>query len=170
LDEPKVTVLGAPTKNPEDMKDPVSTGRKRAAQLKPIIEDMICDWAGLLNAGGGITPIVGCTGVKLTKEKGNEVRTGNIHHGPDKDVLNNSDENLHRVCSRCHNRWHALNDPAYPKSRPTPGTPFVPVDAEIVAHDKYTKATEEQLAFSEAWWAIKPASKRTGTFRKEDNV
>jgi hypothetical protein len=54
-------------------------------------------------------------------------------------VLNNTDENLHRICGTCHNRWHAKNDPLYPKSRPTPGTPFIPLSGVVIPHDKYTR-------------------------------
>lgn len=168
-DEPAVRLVGG-FKDPTDMKDPMSTGRKRAAQLKPIIEDMVCEWSGLLFAGGGPIPIVGCTGTTLTKVKGNQQRTGNIHHGPDKDVLNNTDPNLHRICGDCHARWHTLNDPLY-GARPTPGTPFVPMDSgDLVPHDKYTLASSEQVAFSEKWWRTDPKQRKTLTFRLEDNV
>ena len=149
----KEVILGGIKAN-EEIRDPTSTGRKRAAQLKPIIEGMVCEWAGLRYAGGGPIPIVGCNGITLTKEKGKGVNTGNIHHGPDKSTLNNSDANLHRICSQCHNRWHALNDPLY-GVRPDHGAPFVPlVGSELRAHDKHTLATPEQIARDEEFWAM----------------
>lgn len=128
-------------KDAADMKDPLSTGRKRAAIAKPITEGMVCEWAELSKAGGGVIPIVGCAG--------NPAR--HIHHGPDKDTTNNSDENLHRVCTNCHNRWHTLNDKFY-GTRPPAGTPFVPLDHNWIKHDNETKATTEQIFDHEKWW------------------
>lgn len=156
------------TKEPAEILDPISTGRKRAAQLKPIIEGMVCEWAKLKYAGGGVIPIVGCSGTVLTRDKGNKERTGNIHHGPDKSTLNNSDENLHRICPRCHNRWHTLNDPYYGE-RPPGGAPFVPNTTEPIRdHDKHTLATDEELMYSEAWWKLPTEVKAVTPFRKAD--
>lgn len=146
-------VIGGYKQN-DDVRDATSTGRKRAAQLKPIIEGMVCEWANLGYAGGGAIPIVGCGGVTLTKEKGNRLQTGNIHHGPDKSTLNNTDENLHRVCGQCHNRWHTLNDPLYPKTRPANGAPFLPISGQYQRHDKHTLATDEHKKRDAEWWAL----------------
>lgn len=92
--------------------DPRSTGRKRADRLFPITPGMVCEWARLKNVGGGPKPITGCMGNPAS----------DLHHGPDKNTLNNSKmsegigfgENVHRICSFCHNLWHALNDEFYP--------------------------------------------------------
>lgn len=93
----------------EDVK---STGRKRVAEMYPITPGQVCDWARLKNCGGGVRPIVGCMGNPAT----------DLHHGPDKNTLNNEkgsrgvgvQENVHAVCAFCHNLWHGLNDPFYP--------------------------------------------------------
>lgn len=146
-----ITIRQGPVKEAENMKDPISTGRKRAAIAKPIPpEGMVCEWAGLLYAGGGVEPIIGCNGNMAT----------NIHHGPDKDVLNNDvDTNLHRICANCHNRWHTINDPRY-GVRPTPGTPFVPLVPYLCKpHDTDTKATIEQIFENEINWANKQTVK-----------
>lgn len=135
---------GGPTKSPEEMADPKSTGRKRAALLKPIEPGMLCEWKLLARAGGGVIPIVGCGG--------NPAK--NIHHGPDKDTTNNNDENLHRVCAECHNRWHALNDPFY-GSRPPAGTPFVPLTGISHPHDPDTQTDMLAIFNHEQWWATK---------------
>lgn len=156
--DPITKVLGG-WKADDAVTDPTSTGRKRAAQLKPIIDGMECDWAGLAYAGGGPYPIVGCYGITLVKEKGQGDSTGNLHHGPDKSTLNNNDNNLHRVCGRCHNRWHTLNDPFYPKDRPAHGEPFVPVDRELRAHDKRTEATASQIDLDMQWWMLPVAAR-----------
>lgn len=153
-------------KQDSDVSDRTSTGRKRAAKLKPIIVGMVCEWAGLLYAGGGAHPIVGCGGTILADSKGQGGESGNIHHGPDKDTLNNSDENLHRVCGYCHNRWHTLNDPLYPKERPD--GPFLPVKGECLPHDKFTRATPEQLQWSETWWKLDKAVRANVPYRKEN--
>ena len=126
---------GGYQKNPADITDVTSTGRKRAAVLYPIAEGMLCEWAQLGRAGGGVIPIIGCMGNKAT----------DIHHGPDKNTLNNKPENVHRICATCHNRFHEANDKFY-GTRP-PGTePFIPLDGyEWGPHDPNTKATIEEL-------------------------
>jgi hypothetical protein len=93
---------GQPTKEPEDVTDIHSTGRKRAAQLYPLFKGVLCEWQGQKNCGGG-TPIIGCI-------KGLQV---DRHHGPIKNTLHNEPGNVHRICKHCHNRWHAVNDPIY---------------------------------------------------------
>lgn len=94
--------MGAPIKNPENVRDRQSTGRKRAALLYPIFKDRPCEWQGQKNCGGG-TPIIGCI-------DGTQV---DCHHGPVKDTLRNEPGNVHRICKHCHNRWHTVNDPIY---------------------------------------------------------
>ncbi len=121
----------------KDYKDPKSTGRKQAAVKYEIPKGMVCEWLGLKNAGGGQHPIIGCTGNQAT----------NRHHGPDKDTLNNNQGNVHRICTKCHNRWHARNDPSYPEYLIEIG------GAEnINPHDAETKATSEELYQNEMEW------------------
>lgn len=99
---------GASLKDPSEITDVTSTGRKRAAMLLPIMTGQVCDWAGLKWAGGGVQPIVGCRGNRLAEFKKNEDKPdgvdsrGERHHGPDKAVLNNAvGKNLHAICSSC---------------------------------------------------------------------
>lgn len=131
--------------------DVLSTGRKRAAALYPITDGMTCEWSGLRYAGGGVHPIIGCHGTKIIAAKGHGAATGHIHHGPDKNTLNNERENIHRICTTCHNRWHTLNDPYYGE-RPEGGVPFLPVGVEVKAHDPVTKAEIMQQFKWETWW------------------
>ena len=140
---------GGPLKNPEDMKDALSTGRKRAALAKPILPGMSCEWAYLAKAGGGVIPIMGCAGNDAA----------HIHHGPDKDTTNNTDLNLHRVCHECHNRWHSLND-AYYGVRPPAGTPFVPTERIIVLHDPESKVEVKDIYEHELWWSTSPKNRK----------
>src|SRR5690606_5035839 len=94
------------------LSDPASTGRKRVAEMYPIPVGLVCEWANKQHCGGGVEPIVGCLGNPAT----------DIHHGPDKNTLNNAkvsrgigvQENVHLVCSFCHNTWHARNNSFYP--------------------------------------------------------
>ena len=120
-----------------DYKDPVSTGRKRAAQMYPITPGMTCEWAGLEFAGGGIVPIVGCIGRPASDR----------HHGPDKNTMNNAPGNLHRICDFCHNTWHALNDPHYGE-RPDHTKPFIP-SGDFAKHDAVTMASMDKLLQAE---------------------
>lgn len=92
-----------PVESPSDFKDPHSTGRKRAFKLYPLDYDAPCEWRGIKYAGGGNHPIVGCANGKQQSR----------HHGPDKNTLNNTKGNVHRICHDCHNNWHAVNDPGY---------------------------------------------------------
>ncbi len=121
-----------------EYKDPVSTGRKRAAEMYPITPGMTCEWAGLKFAGGGVKPIVGCIGRPASDR----------HHGPDKNTMNNAPDNLHRICDFCHNTWHAVNDPFYGE-RPEHTKPFIPVGQEWSKHDPNTKATMDELLLAE---------------------
>jgi len=125
-----------------DYSDPISTGRKRAASMYPISAGMVCEWAGLKRAGGGVSPIVGCVGRPASDR----------HHGPDKNTMNNAPGNLHRICDHCHNTWHAINDPAYGE-RPVHTMPFIPrgeKGTDWFDHDPDTKATMEEILAAEA--------------------
>lgn len=92
--------------------DVTSTGRKRVARMYPITPGQVCEWAGKKNCGGGVNPVMGCLNNPAT----------DLHHGPDKNTLNNEKgsrgvgekENVHVICAECHNMWHAANDPLYP--------------------------------------------------------
>lgn len=83
--------------------DSQSAGRKVAAKLYPLDTDKPCEWRGLANCGGGDYPILGCLEGKQQAR----------HHGPEKNVQNNEEGNVHRICHYCHYRWHAKNDPSY---------------------------------------------------------
>lgn len=147
-------------KDADLVRDPTSTGRKEAARLYPISPGMVCEWSGLSRAGGGVVPIIGCSGTTLTGEKGN----GAIHHGPDKATLNNSPGNVHRICTACHNRWHTLNDDFYGK-RPDGQYPFVPLTGDSVAHDGDLLATSDQVARDAQWWMIPKKAKENLSYR-----
>lgn len=155
--------VGRPLLDPSEITDVTSTGRKRAAAIMPFLKGQVCGWAHLKHAGGGVVPILGCLGntiadVKTTEEaheKGAD-EVGHRHHGPDKNVLNNTPEvNLHGVCTPCHTRWHALNDPHYAEEgRPDDAAePFTPVEPYF-AHDNQTTFTDEEHALAEAWWNL----------------
>lgn len=142
--------IGRAGKDSEDMKDVISTGRKRAAELFPIKEGMSCEWKGLSRAGGGAIPITGCL---------NGVATDR-HHGPDKSTLNNSEGNVHRICANCHNRWHTRNDQFY-GPRPDAGRAFVPINGSAcLAHDAITQATNKEIYDSEVYWKMNKLTKR----------
>lgn len=147
-------------KDSELVRDPTSTGRKEAARLYPITPGMVCEWAGLSRAGGGVVPIIGCLGTVLTGEKGN----GAIHHGPDKATLNNSPGNVHRICTPCHNRWHTLNDDYYGK-RPDGQHPFIPLGGVSYTHDDITLATDSQVEKDKQWWVIPKKVKENLNYR-----
>jgi hypothetical protein len=112
-------------KSDGSVRDPKSTGRKRAAVLFPLEREKPCEWRGLANCGGGKFPIIGCY-------EGNQ---DHRHHGPDKNTLNNSEGNVHRICDDCHNIWHSQNDPYY--------DPENPYSADF----KVRSATEDELVF-----------------------
>lgn len=124
-------------KDISEYKDPVSTGRKRAAEMYPIDPGMVCEWANLRYAGGGVVPIVGCVGRPATDR----------HHGPDKNTMNNAPGNVHRICSFCHNTWHGVNDPHYGE-RPEHTKPFIPA-GQYKLHDGETKATPQEIMDAE---------------------
>ena len=130
------------TKDPSEYADPMSSGRKKAARVAPIKPGMICEWAWLANAGGGVVPIIGCPGRPASDR----------HHGPDKNTLhNNVGVNLHRICDWCHNQWHAKNDPFYgERPRNADGSidatkPFVPEGVDVLPHDPVTRATDADV-------------------------
>lgn len=129
------------TKDPSQYADPMSSGRKKAARVAPIKPGMICEWAWLANAGGGVVPIIGCPGRPASDR----------HHGPDKNTLhNNVGVNLHRICDWCHNQWHAKNDPAYgPRPTNPDGSvdatkPFIP-EGDYLPHDPVTRASDADV-------------------------
>lgn len=103
----------------------ISAGRKRAAADFEINMEAPCDWRGKANCGGGFIPVVGCiVGFQVAR-----------HHGPDKNTTNNSEENVHLICTPCHNLWHRRNDPEYGQSKCPEG---------IKLHDPRW-ATQEEL-------------------------
>ena len=120
--------VGRPTKDPEDVTDKLSTGRKRAAQLYPLYRENKCEWQGKKNCGGG-SSIVGCI-------EGLQVHR---HHGPVKDTLRNEPGNVHRICNNCHARWHAVNDPLYNEEdyNEKPHAPVVAEEIELIANEAY---------------------------------
>ena len=132
---------GGQTKSRDKVKDLESTVRKRAAEMYPIKEGMLCEWTRLRYAGGGIIPIIGCSGNAATAR----------HHGPDKNTLNNEMGNVHRVCSSCHNRYHAANDRYYPGDRPPGDVSWIPI-GDLVPHDSITKVTDKELVENELKW------------------
>lgn len=149
--------IGRPLMDPSEVRDPRSTGRKRAAALAPIFPEMLCEWAGLRHAGGGVVPIVGCNGHRLVDEKGQRddgLWQGDRHHGPDKNTLNNSvGFNLHRICVSCHHRWHSLNDPYYTEPRPPADIPWAP-NEPYYRHDPETQASKAEYEDAEKWWNL----------------
>lgn len=147
--------IGRPVSDPKDIGDITSTGRKRAAMLYPIMEGMLCEWSGLKFAGGGVEPIIGCDGHTLTADKG--PTKGDRHHGPDKNTISNDPGNVHRICSSCHNRWHARNNEFY-GPRPPADQQYLPV-VPFELHDPKTLATDEERADNEEWWAKSKADR-----------
>ena len=171
--------VGRPLLDPSEITDVKSTGRKRAAAIMPFLQGQVCGWANLKHAGGGVVPILGCQGntiadVKTTaeaRERGAD-EVGHRHHGPDKNVLNNTPGmNLHGVCTVCHNRWHALNDPHYdPKGRPDKAdTPFLPVE-EYYFHDAQTTFTDQEWLEAEDWWDLDVADRGPYPFTPPDTA
>lgn len=151
-DKVRTGEIGRPMMETHEIVDVLSTGRKRAAMLYPIHEGMLCEWAGLKNAGGGVVPIQGCDNHKLTSTKGGKdgLHQGDVHHGPDKNTLENSPGNVHRICATCHHRWHAANDKFYgPRPKKDDGKvdgtkPFLPLpEYELLQHDPVTQANSE---------------------------
>lgn len=153
--------IGRGVAEPSDITEVRSTGRKRAAMLYPIYENMECEWAWLKHAGGGVKPIIGCSGNTIDPVKSGN-RAGHRHHGPDKNTINNGPLNVHRICASCHNRYHALNNKYYIGERPPADQPWVPVAPEgmtVAKHDPETMATDEERTEYEAWWATRPSER-----------
>lgn len=125
-------VRGAPKKDGMDVRDPLSTGRKQAARDFPINGSEPCEWRGLKNCGGGLHPIIGCL-QGYQKDR---------HHGPVKNTLHNIRENLHLICKKCHNRWHAANDPDYDEETyaDLPHSPEPADEVELIANEAYWRA------------------------------
>lgn len=122
----------------EKLKDPQSTGRKRAAILYPLAKTEPCEWRGLKNCGGGRRPIIGCLdGLQAAR-----------HHGPVKNVTRNHEGNVHRICTRCHNHWHELNDLVYNEQ-----------EFGLLPHDPVAASPEELVKDEMAW--------RTGEIGKQ---
>ena len=130
---------------PEDKAyvDPISTGRKRAARLYPISPGQVCTWAWFKDCGGGVVPIIGCTGRPAT----------NIHHGPDKSTLNNNEDNISIICTFCHNRWHTANDKHYALPRPDNGLQWLPTigipETGVRLLAERVKATKQEILINE---------------------
>jgi hypothetical protein len=112
------------------LKDPQSTGRKRAARLYPIDPEKDCEWQGRKNCGGGRFPIIGCVSGKQRDR----------HHGPVKNTTRNQQGNVHRICKSCHNHWHELND-----------IPYNELDYGLLPHDPVA-ASQEELVLEEVAW------------------
>jgi hypothetical protein len=126
----KVLVPKDAKSNRENIIDPHSTGRKRAAELYPFSTSMPCEWRELKECGGGLRPIIGCLN-GLVKHR---------HHGPVKDTLRNHLGNVHRICVDCHIHWHELNDLIYSETQ-----------YRLLPHDPIP-ATPEELAKNFAEW------------------
>lgn len=123
-------------------RDPVSTGRKRAAKLYPLAVGQVCEWAWHKDCGGGIVQITGCTGRPAS----------HIHHGPDKSTFNNDRDNISLICEYCHNRWHAANDKFYPEPRPADGSTWLPSlkpADECHSLSEMVKATKSEILAAE---------------------
>lgn len=121
--------MGAPIKDVDKITDPYSTGRKRAAKQYPIFKTNPCEWRKKKNCGGGAAPITGCIdGFQHDR-----------HHGPVKNPLRNEPGNVHRICKKCHNRWHAENDHIYDEEtyNEMPHRPVAATDEELMANEIY---------------------------------
>jgi hypothetical protein len=135
------SLIGRPPKDENDMTDPESAGRKRAAALLPKDEliNMICEWSMLKEAGGGVFPIKGCQNNKATDR----------HHGPNKNTLDNErGTNIPAICALCHNSCHAAKDATYVGERPKDSTPWVP-NQPYKAHNSEDKMTLKESLVEE---------------------
>jgi hypothetical protein len=139
--------VGRPLKNPEDMLDPKSTGRKRAALLYPIYKEEPCEWRGKAECGGGKYPITGCV----------EGTQRHRHHGPVKETTRNEPGNVHRICHQCHNRWHALNDQHYSQQ-----------EYSALAHQPRAASDAEQIA-NEAWWKLEVQQRKLAEIKTTED-
>lgn len=153
--------VGRPVADPADITDITSTGRRRAQMMYPIMTGMLCEWSGLKFAGGGVRPIVGCNGNTIEARKDGP-HAGHRHHGPNKNVIDNAASNVHRICTQCHNRYHALNNEFYVGPRPPADQPWMPTPPEgetLHRHDSETSATDEDYEESEAFWKTRKVSR-----------
>lgn len=118
----------------ENLRDPKSTGRKRAARLYPLDRGAPCEWRGLRNCGGGLRPIIGCL-------DGNQQHR---HHGPVKETTRNELGNVHRICDDCHVHWHELNDLIYDEAQFNllPHQPIPATELDIVQNQLDWKSGE----------------------------
>lgn len=128
--------------------DPKSTGRKRQARMYPIAKGTACEWAGKKIVLLGLNVVViGCINSPAT----------DLHHGPDKNTLNNEKrtwgdgvgdhENTHVICSDCHNSLHAKHDPLYPEYDRVAqqAEPWMPEGVEYGIEYELLDATPEEL-------------------------
>ena len=122
----------------QDLKDPYSTGRKRAAKLYPLDKEQPCEWQGKKNCGGGRYPVTGCISNTQVAR----------HHGPVKNTTRNHAGNVHLICTRCHNHWHELND-----------IPYVESEYALLPHDPMD-ATVEELTLDEVAWVTGEIGKK----------
>jgi hypothetical protein len=102
----------------------------------------VCEWAWRKNCGGGIEPIIGCTGRPAS----------HIHHGPDKSTLSNERTNISLVCEFCHNRWHVANDKYY-GTRPADNSVWLPhiniIGRDIQPLSNIQKASKQEILVEE---------------------
>lgn len=134
------SISGDTPRNPKksNLKDPKSTGRKRAARLYPLDFDAPCEWRGKKNCGGGLRPIIGCyDGTQQHR-----------HHGPVKDTVRNELGNVHRICDDCHVHWHELNDLIYNQA-----------NYELLPHNP-VEASDEELVQNVLDWKSGTMGKR----------
>lgn len=82
---------GGQYKDREDVTDIESTGRKRTAILYPLDREADCEWKELKSCGGAVVPVMGCIAGKQQA----------AHHGPDKNTLTITVNNVHRICHTC---------------------------------------------------------------------
>ena len=98
--------------------------------------------------------------------------------GPDKNTMRNVEDNVHRICAECHNRWHGANDKYYGERPMTPdgkvdaSVPFHPVDDDgkqmsPIPHDAITLAPDEQVHAEDK--RRRDESRKHGTIPKADD-
>lgn len=99
--------LAKNVKNDYALKDPQSTGRKRAAKLFPLDKERDCEFLGKTHAGAipGLRGIDGCS-IRPNSTPGKQ----QARHHLDYDTLNNDPDNVVRICHSCHRVIHEAND------------------------------------------------------------
>lgn len=122
------------------LRDPKSTGRKRAARLYPLDANEPCEWRGLKLCGGGRVPVIGCYDGKQEHR----------HHGPIKNPTRNHAGNVHRICAACHVHWHELNDLVYDEAEFAllPHDPVPATDEEIIKNSLEWKTGEMKKKYT----------------------